>query len=109
MLRGVIDDMISKNGANCFLRDRTDGTGTAVKAIVYPMRYKYKDYAFDATVGGIIDERYYICITSVENDLSLLDDNTVLELDGKSYHVDTSEIYRFGAEPLYCRTVLRLD
>lgn len=107
MLGGVISDMIERCGVDCTVYDIATDSERSIKALIDPFRYRYGDYASDHIESGEVDERRYLCITSATCDLSQLMQGSLITANGRDYRIDTSEMYRFGSEAVYCRTILR--
>ncbi len=108
MFRELIDGLIERSGSDCIVRPRKGGAPYHIRAFITPMNDERKDFGgLTLSENGALDARRYRFVGKAENDLSQLPLGSSIECGGILYRVDSSEIYQFYGDSLYCRAVLR--
>ena len=109
MYRELIENILDLYGTRCSIRPYGSDQAVSCTAFITPMNYKDESFGgLQHGVNGALDGRYYRYIGKAENDLSRLPDGSTIVSAGRTYRTDSSDIYVFDDEPLYCRAVLRL-
>lgn len=109
MYRELIENILDLYGTRCSIRPYGAEEAISCNAFITPMNYKDDSFGgLEYRDNGAYDGRYYRYIGKAENDLSRLPDGSTIVCAGRIYRTDSSDLYVFDNEPLYCRAVLRL-
>ena len=109
MYRELIENMADNYGSDCDIRFPDVPIPFTTKAFISPMNYKYKNFAgISYGVDGSVSDRTYRYIGKITPDLGRLPKGSVIVCDGKTYRVDSSDLYSFQDEAIYCRATLKL-
>ena len=109
MYRELISNMLELYGSGCEIYLPGQTAAMETNAFITPFNYKSGSFAAtEYTASGKLLVDCYRYVGKVTPDLELLPKGSRIVCGTRVYRVESSEIYRFKNEDIYCRAVLRL-